>query len=301
MELLSLGIGSASVHLNRNPSASVLKIENHLFLIDCGEGTQFRLKEYEVKASRIQHIFISHLHGDHFYGLIGLLSSYNMAKRTDAMHIYAPKGIQKIIEMQFEISESKLNYPIYYHDTNPSEKTCILDNTQVKVFSFPLKHRINCTGFLFVETASKRKLLVDKLPENFSTLGLKTLSNGEDFIDETSGKLYKWEEFTVEGKPQKSFAYCSDTIFDETIVDYFPNVDLLYHEATFLENEKSRAAITHHTTAAQAAIIAIKSNSKKLIIGHFSSRYKTLEGFYEEASQIFPAVELAEEGKTFIF
>lgn len=301
MEFRILGTGSATPQLQRNPSAFVVTIDNFLILIDCGEGTQYRLLEYKVKISRLRYILISHLHGDHYFGLIGLLSTLNMQKRTEPLVIYGPNGLDEIIGFQLKYSGTILNFKLNFSVTNPTGFNEILNTETIQIKTFPLKHRIDCTGFLLTKKKSKRKILADKLPENFPATFYKMLQEGHDIVDEFSGITYINEEYTTEGCPEKRLAYCSDTIYDETIIDYIKDVDLLYHEATFLAEHAERAKLTFHTTAAQAASIAQKANVKRLLIGHFSSRYKTTEDFLTEARAVFSDTTLSQEGENFIF
>jgi ribonuclease Z len=301
LEFRILGTGSATPQLQRNPSAFVVTIDNFSILIDCGEGTQYRLLEYKVKISRIRYILISHLHGDHYFGLIGLLSTLNMQKRTEPLVIYGPKGLDEIISLQLKYSGTILNFKLNFSVTNPTGFNEILNTATIQIKTFPLKHRIDCTGFLLTKKKSNRKILADKLPENFPATYYKMLQEGQDVKDELTGITHINAEYTTDGCPEKRLAYCSDTIYDETIIDYIKDVDLLYHEATFLTEHAERAKLTFHTTAAQAASIAQKANVKRLLIGHFSSRYKTTEDFLAQARAIFSDTTLSEEGENFIF
>jgi ribonuclease Z len=300
LEFKILGTGSATPLLDRNPSAFTLSIDNYLILIDCGEGVQQRFLQHKVKYSRINHIFISHLHGDHYFGLIGLISSFNMNKRTEPLYIFGPNGLNDIISLQLKLSNSKLNFNLVFTIINPEVSETIIENDVFKIDTIPLKHRVPCTGFLVIKKASKRKILSNLLPENFPISYIKRLVNGENVFDELSGKNYLNSDYTAEGNQEKRFAYCSDTIFDLSIIDKIKDVDLLYHEATFLTEQQNRAEVTYHTTAAQAAQIAVKANAKKLIIGHFSSRYKTLEQFIIESTSVFAPSHLAVEGENYI-
>lgn len=300
MEFRILGTGSATPQLQRSPSAFVVSIDNFLILIDCGEGTQFRLLQYKIKISRLRYILISHLHGDHYFGLIGLLSSLNLQRRTEQLDIFGPQGLDEIIYLQLKYSGTILNFKLEFHITNPSDFEEILDNDCLKINTFPLKHRIDCTGFLITKKSSKRKIIAEKLPDNFPVTFFKMLKDGKDIYDQFSGKTYKNQDYTLEGNHEKRLAYCSDTIFDESIAENIKNVDLIYHESTFLEEQAERAKFTFHSTAMQAATIAKISNSKRLVIGHFSSRYKSSEQFLVEAKSIFEDSFLAQEGESFI-
>lgn len=298
-DFLVLGTGSATPVLNRHPSAFVLSIENESFLIDCGEGTQYRLLEHKIKSSRIRNIFISHLHGDHYFGLVGLLSSWSMNQRKEDVTIFAPRGLDEILTTQFKYSDTRLNFKINYIETDTEKSYHLTDTNFVSIETIPLHHRIPCCGFLFRSKASKRKIVAEKLPENFPIPYLKMLKDGLDIRDELTGNLYKNKDFTIAGGVSKSFAYCSDTAYNELKISQLQNIDGIYHEATFTETESKRATQTNHSTASQAALIAHKINAKQLIIGHYSSRYKTLETHLEEAKSFFENTFLAEEGKVF--
>jgi ribonuclease Z len=298
-DFLVLGTGSATPVINRHPSAFILSIENESFLIDCGEGTQYRLLEQKVKSSRIRHIFISHLHGDHYFGLIGLLSSWSMNQRKEELTIFAPRGLDEILTAQFKHSETRLHYKINFIETDTENAFLILETNFVTVKTIPLHHRIPCCGFLFRSKASKRKIIAEKLTENFPIPYLKMLKDGHDIYDELSGITYKNKDYTIEGGTSKSFAYCSDTAYNELKISQLQNVDAIYHEATFTDSELKRAEQTNHSTARQAATIAKHSKAQQLIIGHYSSRYKTLDTHISEAKEVFENTFLAEEGKSF--
>jgi ribonuclease Z len=298
-DFLVLGTGSATPVINRHPSAFLLSIENESFLIDCGEGTQYRLLEHRVKSSRIRHIFISHLHGDHYFGLIGLLSSWSMNQRKEDLTIFAPHGLDEILTAQFKHSETRLHYKINFVKTDTENANHLLETNFVTIETIPLHHRIPCCGFLFRSKAFKRKIVAEKLSENFPIPYIKMLKDGLDIYDELSGITYKNNYYTIAGSVSKSFAYCSDTSFNEQKINQLNNIDTIYHEATFTDSELKRAEQTNHSTARQAALIAKASNSQQLIIGHFSSRYKTLETHLSEAQSVFENTILAEEGKSY--
>jgi ribonuclease Z len=298
-DFLVFGTGSATPVINRHPSAFLLSIENESFLIDCGEGTQYRLLENKVKSSRIRHIFISHLHGDHYFGLVGLLSSWSMNQRKEDLTIFAPRGLDEILTAQFKHSDTRLHYKINFAETDTENISHILDTNLVSVETIPLQHRIPCCGFLFRSKACKRKIVAENLPANFPIPYLKMLKDGLDIYDELSGITYKNEDFTIAGGISKSFAYCSDTAYNELKIKQLQDIDAIYHEATFTDSELKRAEQTNHSTARQAASIAKKCNAKQLIIGHYSSRYKTLDEHLSEAQSVFKNTYLAEESKTF--
>jgi ribonuclease Z len=298
-DFLVLGTGSATPVLNRNPSAFLLSIENEAFLIDCGEGTQYRLLEHKVKSTRIRHIFISHLHGDHYFGLIGLISSWSMNQRKEDLTIFAPRGLSEILTTQFKYSDTRLQFRVNIIETDTENAKHILETNLVEVETIPLHHRIPCCGFLFRSKTSKRKIVAENLPPNFPIPYLKMLKDGLDIYDELTGITYLNTDYTTNGGVPKSFAYCSDTAYNEAKISQLHNIDTIYHEATFAETDLKRAIYTNHSTAKQAASIAKKINAKQLIIGHYSSRYKTLDDHLSEATSIFKNSFLAEEGKVF--
>jgi len=299
-EVTILGSSSATPIFNRNPSAQVLNINERLYLVDCGEGTQQQMLRFDVKPSRIDHIFISHLHGDHYLGLVGLLSSMHLNGRAKPLKIFAPQPLQEIIDVQLKYSDTRLQYEIEYYHTNPLAKEVVLDNQDIVVETIPLDHRIPCTGFIFRQKKRLRKLIKEKLEAlNIPVEQFSPLKKGADYIA-PDGTVYKNSELTVDSEPARMYAYCSDTQYNEQYLEQIAEADLLYHEATFLHNMLDRALDTHHTTALQAAEIAVKTNAKKLIIGHFSARYKTLGELLDEARTVFPETELAIEGKTFV-
>jgi ribonuclease Z len=300
LKFLTLGIGSASPHLERHPSASLISIDSTNILIDCGEGTQYRLLEHKIRLKHLQFILISHLHGDHFYGLVALISSMSMSKRTEPLHVFGPNGLKEIISTQLFYADSKLNFPLHFTILDPKNPKIFFESDKIRLESFPLKHRVDCTGFIVIKKKGNRSILAEKLPKGFSIENIKLLQQGEDVYDPVANKKYKNKDYTLENQPEKRMAYCSDTIFDEEIIPYVKGVDLLYHEATFTKELEGRAKITYHSTAEEAAIIAQKAKVKQLIIGHFSSRYDSLEPFLNEAQAVFTPTQLAEQGKTFI-
>lgn len=299
-EVTILGSSSATPIYNRNPTSQVLNINERLYLIDCGEGTQQQMLHFNIKASRIDHIFISHLHGDHYLGLLGLLSSMHLNGRTKALKLFAPAPLKEIINLQLKYSETLLQYEIEYFDTNPHHAQVVLDNQDVIVETIPLDHRIDTTGFLFKEKKRNRKLLKDKIDElNIPVEYFTALKKGVDYTA-PDGTVYKNETLTTAADEPKSYAYCSDTLYNEQYFRQISNATLLYHESTFLNDMLDRAQVTHHTTALQAGEVALKTNAHKLLLGHFSARYKSLTELLEEAQTVFPETELAIEGKTFV-
>lgn len=296
-ELLVLGSSSASPTSHRNPSGQLLNICERLFLIDCGEGTQMQLRRYKAKFQKIDHILISHLHGDHFFGLPGFLSSMHLLGRKQPLTIYCPAELKDVIDKINSVSDTRLTYPIHWHFTSNNGLNLLFEDEKVEVYAFPLKHRIYCTGFLFREKPLLRKIDKFKLQKyNVSVADIHKLRQGEDIVNE-AGELIPNKELTIDPEPPRSFAYCSDTIYDEEIVQYIKNVDLLYHESTFLNDKEQRAKETFHSTAAQAAQIASQAGAKQLLLGHYSARYGNEEDFRQEASPIFKNIVLATEGK----
>lgn len=298
-EVTILGSGSATPIFNRNPTSQLLNCNEKFYLIDCAEGTQQQLIKFGLKASKIDYIFISHLHGDHYFGLIGLLSSLHLNGRIKPMHIFAPKALQEIIDLQFKHSDTHLKYELIYFATDPKEAAVIFENNDVTVETILLNHRIPCTGFKFTEKKRLRKLLVDKLEEDQVSLDLYPLLKRGVDLELPNGDVIKNLDYTTDSAVPKSYAYCSDTLMDERYFKTIKNCDTLYHEATFLHEMLPRANETHHTTALQAGQIAKIVGAKRLIIGHFSSRYKTLIELLEEAKSVFPETELAIEGNTY--
>ncbi|MGN8070103.1 ribonuclease Z [Mucilaginibacter sp. 22184] len=298
-EVTILGSSSATPIFNRNPTSQALNINERLYLIDCGEGTQQQMLRFDVKASRIDHIFISHLHGDHYLGLIGLLSSMHLNGRKKALYLFGPAHLKEIIDLQFKYSETVLQFPLEFTAIDAQKSEVIVDNSDVVVETIPLDHRIACTGFLFKEKKRLRKLIKEKIEAlNIPVEYYSALKRGNDYTS-ASGEVYKNESLTIDSQIPKSYAYCSDTLYNEQYFEQISNVTMLYHEATFLNDMLDRAKDTHHTTALQAAEIALKTKAKKLLIGHFSARYKTLNELLDEARSVFPETELAIEGKTF--
>jgi ribonuclease Z len=301
LRLTILGCHSATPRSNAHTSSQFLEINNDFFLIDCGEGTQAQLRRYKIKFSRIQRIFISHLHGDHFYGLIGLISTFSLLNRTTELHVYGPKGIKEIILLQLKLTKSWVEYPLHFHELSSPDSQLIFEDKKVEVFTIPLKHRIYTNGFLFKEKPLPRKLnmlAIGKYPE-VEICDYQNLKNGKDFKTDDN-KLILNAELTLDPPEILQYAYCSDTVYDEEIVPLLQGIDLLYHESTFLEDRKDLAKKTKHATALQAATIAKKANVKQLVLGHYSSRYKNLDLFLDEAKNEFANVALAEAGKEFI-
>lgn len=298
LKLTILGCHSATPRTFAHPTSQFLEINNRYFLIDCGEGTQTQLRKYKIKFSRIKHVFISHLHGDHFYGLIGLISTLSLLNRQTELHIFGPKGIKEIINLQLKLTKSWIEYPLHFHELTSKKSELIFEDKKVEVFTIPLRHRIYTNGFLFKEKPKERSLIIKqikKYPE-IEICDYQNLKNGKDFVKE-NGEIIINDLLTSDPPLTLQYAFCSDTAYFEDIIPLIENCDLLYHESTFLEDKKDLAKITKHTTAKQAARIADKSNVKKLLLGHYSNRYKNENLFLEEAKPIFSNTELSFEGK----
>lgn len=300
LRLTILGCHSATPRSMAHPSAQYLEINGEHLLIDCAEGTQMQLRKFGVKFSRIKHVFISHLHGDHFYGLIGLISTFSLLNRQNELHVYGPSGLKEIIQLQLKLSKSWIDYPLHFHELNSDSSELILDSEKIEVRTVPLRHRIYTNGFLFREKPALRKLnmeVISKHPE-IDICDYQNLKDGRDFTD-THGTVLANSELTIDPPSPLSYAYCSDTTYSEAVAKMIQNVDLLYHESTFLEQHVDLAETTRHSTAAQAAQIASMAGAKKLILGHFSSRYKDVNLFLQEAQEHFADCELCEAGKVF--
>lgn len=301
MNLTILGCYAATPRTFTNPTSQVLEIRNRLFLIDCGEGTQVQLRKNKIRFSKINHIFISHLHGDHFFGLIGLISTFALLNRTTDLHIYGPKGIKEIINLQLKLSNSWTNFGLYFHELDSKESEIIFEDEKVIVKTIPLKHRVYTNGFLFQEKIGDRKLDLNAVQNyEIDTCYYQKIKNGKDIILD-DGRVIENNKLTFNPQPTKSYAFCSDTIYNENIIPLIEKVDILYHEATFLDSEEALASKTMHSTAKEAATIALKANVKQLILGHYSTRYENIELFKEQAETIFPNILLADDGKSFEF
>ncbi|WP_406827389.1 ribonuclease Z [Pedobacter sp. KACC 23697] len=296
-EVTILGSSSATPVFNRNPSAQLLNCNEKYYLIDCGEGTQQQLAKYNLKAARIDYIFISHLHGDHYFGLIGLLSSLHLNGRIKPIQIFGPKPLLEILEIQFKYSDTVLRYPIEFFPIEADQSTQIFENNDLTVKTIILNHRIPTTGFIFRQKKRQRKLIKDKADE-VPMAYYTSLKKGID-VELPNGDILRSQDYTTEADAPRCYAYCSDTLFDERYFSAIKDCDTLYHEATFMHDLLDRAKETHHTTALQAAEVAKITGAKKLLIGHFSSRYKTLQMLFEEAQSVFENTELAVEGRTF--
>ena len=287
--LTILGFNSAIPTVNSAPTAQFLEMEERCFLIDCGEGTQVQLRKAKARFSKISHIFISHLHGDHCFGLPGLIASFRLLGRETPLHIYGPKGIKEMLETIFRITETHKGFELVYHELESKQSEKIFEDKRVEVFTIPLKHRVYCNGYLFREKPKERHLNmqeISKYPE-IETCDYQNIKLGKDFVL-NDGYTLKNATLTTDPSRSVSYAFCSDTRYIESIVPIIENVDVLYHESTFLHDLKEMADYTGHTTALEAARIARKANVGKLILGHFSNRYHDLTVFTDEAREVFP-------------
>jgi ribonuclease Z len=295
--LTILGNNSAIPAFDRHPTAQALTYEDQIYLIDCGEGTQIQLGRYKIRRSKIHHIFISHLHGDHYFGLIGLLTSMGLMNREHPLHLYGPPMLYEIVTMQINAAGTHLPFPLEFH---PITKAGIIhEGAKMQVSCFPVKHRIPCFGFLFKEKKLPRKLLLEEarslqIPPSF----FHHLQLGEDYIDPNGIRIAN-DRVTSPNPPGRTYAYSADTIYDESLAEFVAGANLLYHETTYLDEMQERAAQRYHTTTKQAAHLAKIARVKSLIIGHFSSKYDCLQPFLSEASEVFPNTRLAIEGVTY--
>ena len=294
LALTILGNNSAIPAYGRNPTAQVLQTHDENYLIDCGEGTQTQLSRYKIKRSRINNIFISHLHGDHYFGLIGLLASMGLMGRTHDLHLYAPSPLEEIIRLQLDAASAVLPYTLHFHSLDGEKE--IMNDKKISVSNFKVSHRIDCNGFIFREKRKPRSILPDKvkafeIPESY----YGQLQKGMDYTTK-KGTVISNEEVTGAAPASRCYAYCADTIYDESIAGKIKGVDVVYHETTYLKDLEERAALRFHCTTVQAGTIAKLAGAGKLLIGHFSSKYELLDDFLTETKAVFENTELALEG-----
>ena len=299
IEVHILGSSSATPVFDRHPTAQLVKVLSQQFLVDCGEGTQMQLSRYRHKASKITNIFISHLHGDHYLGLVGLLSTMSLQGRKHPLYLFCPPGLSEIITTQLKYSESVLNYTIHLKELTATSIETIHETSQYTVEAFPLNHRIPCFGFRFTVKEGARKIRKEHLPEDISLQDIAALKKGYDILNDDGSVLVKNADVTFDPSPAVSYAFCSDTCHMPNLTEWLKGTSLLYHESTFDEQFSERAKATFHSTAKQAAQVAKEMKVKKLILGHFSARYKDLNPLLEEARQVFPYSFLGIEGQTF--
>lgn len=296
-EVTVLGSSSATPTSSRNPTAQVVNLHERFFLLDCGEATQIQIRRFKVKIQRIDHIFISHLHGDHYLGLPGLLGTMHLLGREKELHIYSPPGLKEIIDTNHYHSKTFLKYELIFHVIE--DKARIFEDDKLSVETIPMNHRIPCYGFLFREKQLPRNIIKEKLEEySIPVQEIQKIKEGNDFVS-SDGKKIPNSELTLPPSSPRSYAYCSDTLYNESFIDQIKNVNLLYHEATFAEDMANRAVETYHSTAKQAGAIAQKANVRQLIIGHYSARYRELDVLLKETKDIFDNTVLAIEGETY--
>lgn len=292
-----LGNNSAVPAFNRHPTSQVVSHDGVNYLVDCGEGTQIQMIKYKIRRGKISHIFISHLHGDHYFGLVGLINTFGLLSHKQELHVYGPAPLQQIIEMQLKVADTTLPYPLHFHTI--TDNATLVDNEKITIKCFKTSHRIECYGFSFEEKEGKRKLLIDKvrklkIPQSFYS----SLQHGLDYITPRGGVI-KNDDVTTAPQRGKKYAFCADTKYDEGIIEHVYGFDMIYHEATYLDNMRDKAAERFHCTTKEAALLARKAMVSKLLIGHFSSKYSTLEAFQQEAREVFPNTHLAIEGQTY--
>jgi len=289
-----LGNNSAVPAFDRHPTSQVVSLDGNNYLVDCGEGTQIQMIKYKFRCGKISHIFISHLHGDHYFGLVGLINTFGLLSHQQDLHIYGPAPLQEIIELQLKVAETTLCYDLHFHTIDKA--TTLVDDSKITIRCFRTNHRIECYGFVFEEKRKPRKLEPDKAREyEIPTAFYDRLKNGEDYIRK-DGTIVKNEWVTTEATKGDKYAFCADTRYDESILPHIKDSDLIYHETTYLDSLRDKAEARFHSTSKQAALIAKKAGVKKLLIGHFSSKYPELDEFEIEAREVFPNTELALEG-----
>lgn len=294
-----LGCSSATPTSDRNPSAQLINHNEKLFLVDCGEGTQVQLRRNHFRFIRIDHIFISHLHGDHFFGLIGLLSTMHLLGRKKGLHIFAAPELEEVIMLQFRISATTLAYPLHFHPTQAETPATIMENNFLEVISIPLSHRIPTTGFIFKEKLGLRSINIEAVQEyNIPYSVFEALKSGSGYMT-PDGKMLSNELLTFAPPPSRSYVYCSDTAYYKPIIPVIKGMDVLYHETTFMADKAAIAAEKFHSTTVEAATIALKAGVKKLLIGHYSARYDDLQPLLEETRTVFPESYLTQDGFVF--
>lgn len=299
MKVTILGNNSALPAFGRHPTAQAVTVYGEVLLIDCGEGTQIQMQRYGLRWRSVHHIFISHLHGDHYFGLPGLINSMSLLGRTAPLHLYAPAELKPIIDAILNVADTVLCYPFYFHELPADGTALLVDDPSFSVTCFPVEHRIQCHGFVVERKTRGRKLVPDKCREyEIPSSWYENLKLGMDY-ERKDGMIVKNEWVTEDGPSAKRYAYCADTLFTESFLPAIMNVDTIYHECTYLEADGHKAAARYHSTAAQAAQIAQMANAKQLLLGHFSSKYKELEPFREEAAAIFPNVFVSMEGTSY--
>lgn len=298
LKLVIVGSGSAVPTLRRGVTSQYLNFNERRILIDCGEGTQLQLRKYKVRFQRLQYIFISHLHGDHFLGIFGLLASMNLLGRTQKLIIFGPEELEKLVRFQFELTHVSLDFEIEFRTVSVKTKTLIFEDRVLEIYAFPLKHRISCHGFLFREKPKELNLDKSKIEEyNIGRAEIWGIKNGTPI--ERNGIIIPIEELTLPPAKQLQYAFCTDTRYYTKVAEWIKNSDLVYHEATFTEKQADRAKATQHSTAKEAALIAKNSNAGKLLLGHFSARFNSTTELLREAQEHFENVQCVEDGDEF--
>lgn len=295
-EVTILGCGSATPTMRHSPTAQLVNHDEHYFLLDCGEGTQLQLRRFGVKFQRINHIFITHLHGDHCLGLPGLISTMHLLGRVRDLHIYAHPDLKNAVELQLQISHSRLRFKLLWHDLSADDENLVYESKKLRIFSFPLNHRVPCCGFRIAEKTKQRNIIPEMIDKYAIPVPLiRRIKDGKD-LELENGEVIANSKLTRDPEAPKSYGYCTDTAYAKKTADYVRNVDLLYHESTFLISESERAKSTFHSTSEDAAHVAKEAKAKHLLLGHFSARYRRSEPFLNEAKAVFEAVSLADEG-----
>ncbi len=294
-EVVILGCGCAlptSRHFN---AAQVVNLRNKLFLIDCGEGTQIQFRRNKLNFNKLGHIFISHLHGDHFFGLMGLILTFNLLGRTAQLYVHAPAPLRNILQPQIDYFCQEMNYEVILDEIDSTKHQLIYEDRSVEVWSLPLNHRVPCCGFLFKEKPLKKHIIANKIKQyNIPIYAINSIKDSKDYTL-PDGTIIPNDQLTTPADPTRSYAYCSDTRYLPQLAEYLQDVDILFHEATFGEDKKNLAFATYHSTAAQAATLAKECHAKKLFIGHYSARYDDENILLNEAREIFPETFLTKE------
>lgn len=295
-----LGNNSAIPTLTRHPTAQIVTCNDQLLLVDCGEGTQIQMAKYGIRRSKLRYIFISHLHGDHYFGLIGLLNTLSLMGRTEPLSVYAPPELEQIIQLQLDCSATVLKFELSFVPLQPGYSGLILEDRELQVRCFPTQHRISCFGFSFEWRKRKRKLLPDQARAyEIPAAYYSKLQDGADY-QRKDGSIVKNDWVTLPPPAGKRYVYCADTIYDTGLLPWLQGADMIYHETTYLHDLQERAAERYHSTSVQAASLAAAAGARKLLIGHFSSKYTELQPFLEESRPVFAATEIAEEGVTYL-